>query len=1755
MSVTQARELIVRHHKYAWVLMGIALLVVSGVYFKKEFIQAATYTFTQASWAGGTSATTAVHATDQTGWTKYSSASNVTVSTTVILPSTNGSFTDDVTTSSSGNSATGGGFSSGERSNTVVTEGGVRLSSAKTNLYATNVSAANTIKKINSTGSVVTSINAGSGSAHLAFDSSGNLYTGNNSGTSIAKIAPPNNQITNPFASVGSGPRGIVVDGSGNIYVANQTSNTVSKIDASSGSVLQTFSVGAAPVDLAIDSSGNVYSANSSGNSISKIKPDNTVTVSFASLGASTGPSAIAIDGSGNLYTANITADSVKKIAPDGTVTATYSLGAGANPVTLAVDSSGNVYTNNDISPGTIVKVTPGDVVSTLASGIYLSRLAIDDNDNLYASYYNLSTIKKITTTGGSPGTITTFATPGLYYRELAFDRVYASSGTFTSNVIDFGRPSVFTTFAWSETLNGQSIAMEVRSSLDNLSWPAWGGCTIANNTADMTTNTCVTNGHRYLQYKATFTSDTAATPILNSVSINNTQYSASTGDLISSAYDSGDATNLISRLSWTGSATSSTETIKLQLRSSADGTTWSNWCGPSTACAGSDYFLYTDSGVALATSHPLRSGGNDRYLQYRAFLNSGGAVTPALNSVAVQYVVNAPPSFDATYGTNGVTVSQGTDGKVSISYKVRDVDTTTGSTNPGYVTPSFEYSLNGGSSWSAISSGDLVAGDTTNKAVDGTNYTTYTATWTATSTTPGVYRSLAGGQAKVRVTANDNEAANNTATATSAAFALDTTNPVVTAFTIAASSTPATVNLTLTDDSTLEYRLCDDVALTTGCTVWTTITSGAATAVSRTLATNAGGNLVAYLQVRDAVGNTSTGTGIVPLAPANFDFKDVSNVSINAYWEFVSWSVYTDVSNAAFGSYKVYHSTDGTNYSLLTSIADANVNYYRHNITTATSSTQYYKVVTVDSGGDISPYTAVLSDVPNGQGSLDTTAPTVTSPAVPSANLKNTSAQVTFTTDEIAVGTVEYSTQAANNYALSATSGSYTTSHSIYLTGLTSNTTYVYRVKATDVAGNTSAAVSGGTFTTVGGPVISNIVASSITDVSASIVWNTSTSSDSYVYYSTSASLASPSTAGSATMVAESPTAGVFPHQVNLSSLTAGTRYYYYVKSTDSASNSTTDTNSGQYHSFVTTLDTNPPTISATSTPILSSEAAVIVWQTDELATSQVYYDRTARAGNSAQYLYRNAVEPTMSIFHVATLSSATEKYDNIGNSLITGGNALTAETTYYTAVRSVDAAGNAATSAEWSFTTPSSGTVTIIQSGGASKKGETPDTSPPSISNVKITNITPFSATVSFDTDEETDGFVEYGKDTSYSDTAGDKIWATSHTIKLRGLTLGTEYFIKVTAHDKAGNTGTGGEQSFKTTFLSENLKDLTKVENIEAFQKEIEDTIESILPSLVPPFVSKPIVSDITESGATIAFKTNIKAFPIIGYVEDGAYSEDKENPYTGEVSDTENKATEHTIKLAGLKPNTKYHYQARAFSLPQVIGKSVDYTFITKAAKIAGSVVERKKDSFTVVWTTTEPTTSIVEYKNLKSGVTERKVDDARRTSHSMKIENLPSGTTYEVNISGLTEQGNTVEAGSPLSVTTSTDTVAPTISGFKVDNALVPGRTDRIQTIVSWDTDEPANGTVFFEEGAGTAGDTKELANKSEALDSYVVKHSVILPNLKPGTIYRLKVTSADDSGNEGSFGPRTVITPRQTESITDIIFKNFEDSFKFLRQI
>jgi len=105
--------------------------------------------------------------------------------------------------------------------------------------------------------------------------------------------------------------------------------------------------------------------------------------------------------------------------------------------------------------------------------------------------------------------------------------RSYYSSGTLTSSIHDAGVAYTFwDTMSWSETLNGQTIDMKVRTSNDAGMAGAtdWASAPTVTNGQDISGLSSVTDGHRYIQYRAELsTSDTLQTPVLHDVSISYT--------------------------------------------------------------------------------------------------------------------------------------------------------------------------------------------------------------------------------------------------------------------------------------------------------------------------------------------------------------------------------------------------------------------------------------------------------------------------------------------------------------------------------------------------------------------------------------------------------------------------------------------------------------------------------------------------------------------------------------------------------------------------------------------------------------------------------------------------------------------------------------------------------------------------------------------------------------------------------------------------------------------------------------------------------------------------------------------------------------------------------------------------------------------------------------------------------------------------------------------------------------------------------
>lgn len=99
---------------------------------------------------------------------------------------------------------------------------------------------------------------------------------------------------------------------------------------------------------------------------------------------------------------------------------------------------------------------------------------------------------------------------------------------------------------------------------------------------------------------------------------------------------------------------------------------------------------------------------------------------------------------------------------------------------------------------------------------------------------------------------------------------------------------------------------------------------------------------------------------------------------------------------------------------------------------------------------------------------------------------------------------------------------------------------------------------------------------------------------------------------------------------------------------------------------------DSTPPTISNVAASAITVSSAVIVWTTDEPATSQVECGPTASYGSSTN------LDQTLDVDHAMTISG------------------LAPSTTYHFRVKSSDGAGNAAQSGDYTFTTTAQAATT---------------------------------------------------------------------------------------------------------------------------------------------------------------------------------------------------------------------------------------------------------------------------------------------------------------------------------------------------------------------------------------------------------------------------------------------------------------------------
>ncbi|MCX9028215.1 MAG: carboxypeptidase regulatory-like domain-containing protein [Candidatus Methanoperedens sp.] len=272
--------------------------------------------------------------------------------------------------------------------------------------------------------------------------------------------------------------------------------------------------------------------------------------------------------------------------------------------------------------------------------------------------------------------------------------------------------------------------------------------------------------------------------------------------------------------------------------------------------------------------------------------------------------------------------------------------------------------------------------------------------------------------------------------------------------------------------------------------------------------------------------------------------------------------------------------------------------------------------------------------------GTIDTTAPIIS--AIAASNITSTSATISWTANEASNTQVEYGI--TDRYGTSTTLNTNSvTSHSQNLYVLTASTTYHFSVKSNDTAGNLAKS-SDQIFTTQD---LSGAISGTVIDANSKLAIQNSIVTD-------------------GTRSATTDQNGNY----TISNVPPGT---YSV--TASASGDQSSTQSGITVKAILTstvdfdlipyIDIDSPNLTAISSSNINSTFATISWTTNEASDTRVEYGTTTSYGSAT------TLDSNMVTSHSRTLSG------------------LTASNLYHYMVKSKDAAGNLATSADQTFTT----------------------------------------------------------------------------------------------------------------------------------------------------------------------------------------------------------------------------------------------------------------------------------------------------------------------------------------------------------------------------------------------------------------------------------------------------------------------------------
>jgi hypothetical protein len=456
-----------------------------------------------------------------------------------------------------------------------------------------------------------------------------------------------------------------------------------------------------------------------------------------------------------------------------------------------------------------------------------------------------------------------------------------------------------------------------------------------------------------------------------------------------------------------------------------------------------------------------------------------------------------------------------------------------------------------------------------------------------------------------------------------------------------------------------------------------------------------------------------------------------------------------------------------------------------------------------------------------------------------------------------------------------------------------------------------------------------------------------------------------------------------------------------------------------------------------------------------------------------------------------------------------------------------------------------------------------------PPEITNVRIATSTNNSVTITWVTDKSADSIVNFGKQPHYGimrDPGTDK---TLHSVTLDDLDASTIYHYRVSSADELGNQAVSGDFVFTTSGFQD-IEDIEQVSSpdqqllvgqakdvisqitdpdaLAIVQTEVKQQAQDLLRA--PEVIGQPRAIDITSTEAKIIWATSRDSNSLVRYASEYAWNG---STYTQTVAVLEDSTKDHEVLLTGLAPATVYHFQVESQDSFGLSGVSGDVTFTTKSPIPTiedVQIIKIEADSATFAWSTDIPAAGAVIYENTATGEIRSEGSPEFLTTQTVRLTDLTLGVTYVATVRAENEQGEPSES-EPITFTTILDQEPPIISRVNNESTLFPGAETRIQTIVSWGTDEPSFCAMYYSEGLAPAENASQIAANTEP----TVDHVRVLTAFLPSTVYKFWVVCTDRSDNEERSEDFVLFTPEKEKSIIDIILENFEGAFGWVKNI